>query len=139
MQTNETRIRYLEVIQSIIKRLSNTSFILKGWAVSLVSALMALSTNDTDKRYVMIAYLPIAVFWFLDAYFLMMERQFRKLFQKNSDLTIPLENFSINREKGTFSDFAKAFFSITIVLTYASLIFVTLIVMFYLGGLNNGA
>lgn len=139
MQTNETRIRYLEVIQSIIKRLSNTSFILKGWAVSLVSALMALSTNDTDKRYVMIAYLPIAVFWFLDAYFLMMERQFRKLFQKNSDLTIPLANFSINREKGTFSDFAKAFFSITIVLTYASLIFVTLIVMFYLGGLNNGA
>lgn len=76
MDINESRIRYLEAIQRVIDRLSTTSFILKGWAVSLVAGLMALAASGTNKDYVLIAYIPIAVFWFLDAYFLMMERQY---------------------------------------------------------------
>ena len=38
---NENRLRYLEAIQRIIDRLSNCSFLLKGWAVTLVAALVA--------------------------------------------------------------------------------------------------
>ena len=85
METNESRIRYLEAIQRVIDRLSNTSFILKGWAVSLVAGLMALAANDTNHGYVLVAYIPTVVFWLLDAYFLMMERQYRKLFEENMD------------------------------------------------------
>ena len=83
MEVNEARIRYLEAIQRIIDRLSNTSFILKGWAVSLVAGLTALAASGTNQGYVLIAYIPIAVFWFLDAFFLMMERQYRDLFKEN--------------------------------------------------------
>ena len=81
MEANESRIRYLEAIQRVIDRLSNTSFILKGWAVSLVAGLMALAASGTNHGYVLVAYIPIVVFWLLDAYFLMMERQYRKLFE----------------------------------------------------------
>ena len=95
METNESRIRYLEAIQRIIDRLSNISFILKGWAVSLVVGLMALAASGTNQRFVLIAYIPIAVFWFLDAYFLMMERQYRDLFRENADLSQELESFFI--------------------------------------------
>lgn len=56
METNESRIRYLEAIQRVIDRLSNTSFILKGWAVSLVAGLMALAANGSNGDYVLIAY-----------------------------------------------------------------------------------
>ena len=41
LMENENRLRYLEAIQRIIDRLSNCSFLLKGWAVTLVAALVA--------------------------------------------------------------------------------------------------
>lgn len=134
METNESRIRYLEAIQRVVDRLSNISFILKGWAVSLVVGLMALAASGSNHGYVAIAYIPIVVFWFLDAYFLMMERQYRSLFKDNSNLLQPLETFSIHREKGDAIIYAKAFFSITMLLTYIPLIGATLFVMYFLGG-----
>lgn len=134
MVINENRIRYLEATQRVIDRLSNISFILKGWAVSLVAGLMALSANGSNQNYVLIAYIPIAVFWFLDAYFLMMERQYRELFNKNTDLSQQLEQFTIKRNKGNIVIFGKALFSITMMLTYIPLVLSTLIVMFFIGG-----
>ncbi len=134
MDVNESRIRYLEAIQRVIDRLSNTSFILKGWAVSLVAGLMALAASGTNQGYVLIAYIPIAVFWFLDAYFLMMERQYRDLFRNNADLRQRLDQFCIKRKKGNIADFSQALFSITMLLTYIPLIVATLIVMFVVGG-----
>lgn len=134
METNESRIRYLEAIQRIIDRLSNISFILKGWAVSLVVGLMALAASGTNQRFVLIAYIPIAVFWFLDAYFLMMERQYRDLFRENADLSQELESFFIKREKGNVRLYRRALLSITMVLTYIPLVGSTLVVMFLIGG-----
>ena len=134
MEVNEARIRYLEAIQRIIDRLSNTSFILKGWAVSLVAGLTALAASGTNQGYVLIAYIPIAVFWFLDAYFLMMERQYRKIFEENMDLSQEVKCFDLKRKKATFPMFAEAAFSITMLLTYVPLIGAIFIAMFVLGG-----
>jgi len=134
MEVNESRIRYLEAIQHVIDRLSNTSFILKGWAVSLVAGLMALAASGTNQGYVLIAYIPTVVFWLLDAYFLMMERQYRDLFKENSDLSQKLECFSIKRQKGNIDLYTRAFFSITMLLTYIPLIAATVIIMFFIGG-----
>lgn len=134
METNESRIRYLEAIQRVVDRLSNTSFIHKGWAVSLVAGLMALATSGTNHGYVLIAYIPTVVFWLLDAYFLMMERQYRQLFEKNMDLSQELKYFSLKRDKANFTMFGEAALSITMLLTYIPLIGATLIAMFVLGG-----
>ena len=134
METNESRIRYLEAIQRVIDRLSNTSFILKGWAVSLVAGLMALAASGTNHGYVLVAYIPIVVFWLLDAYFLMMERQYRQFFEENMDLSREVKCFTLKREKATFHMFAEAALSITMLLTYVPLIGAILIAMFVLGG-----
>lgn len=134
MEVNESRIRYLEAIQCVIDRLSNTSFILKGWAVSLVAGLTALAASGTNQGYVLIAYIPTVVFWLLDAYFLMMERQYRDLFKENVDLSQKLEFFSIKRQKGNIDLYTRAFFSITMLLTYIPLIAATVIIMFFIGG-----
>lgn len=134
MEVNESRIRYLEAIQRIIDRLSNTSFILKGWAVSLVAGLMALAASNSNLKFVLVAYIPIVVFWFLDAYFLMMERQYRILFSENVDLKKQLESFSIRRKKGDICAYVKSLFSITMLLTYIPLIGVSIFVMFFIGG-----
>ena len=134
METNESRIRYLEAIQRVIDRLSNTSFILKGWAVSLVAGLMALAASGTNHGYVLVAYIPTVVFWLLDAYFLMMERQYRQFFEENMDLSREVKCFTLKREKATFHMFAEAALSITMLLTYAPLVGAILIAMFVLGG-----
>ena len=118
----------------MIDRLSNISFILKGWAVSLVAGLVALATSGSNNGYALIAYVPIAVFWFLDAYFLMMERQYRDLFKENGDISQNLQCFSFKRSKGNVIIYGKALFSITMLMTYIPLIVATLIVMFVIGG-----
>ena len=38
---SETKIRYLELIQNVITRMANNSFMLKGWAITLVAAIFA--------------------------------------------------------------------------------------------------
>jgi len=78
--TNSNKQAHLEMIQGIINRLSNNSFLLKGWSVVLVSALFALTAKDSKMLFVYIAYLPAISFWGLDGFFLHQERLFRKLY-----------------------------------------------------------
>ena len=100
----------------------------------MVAGLMALAASGTNHGYVLVAYIPTVVFWLLDAYFLMMERQYRKLFEENMDLSLEVICFTLKRKKANFSMFAEAALSITMLLTYGPLIGAVLIAMFVLGG-----
>ena len=51
---------------------------IKGWAVTLVVVTLLLKG---DKFQVLIAFIPLGVFWFLDAYFLQQERLYRELYK----------------------------------------------------------
>ena len=66
----EKRHKHLEFIQIIITRMAVNSFLLKGWTITLIAGAFALSTKDSDHRYIVIAYFPIVIFWILDAYYL---------------------------------------------------------------------
>lgn len=78
----EKKMKHLEMIQGVINRMASNSFLLKGWAVTLVAGIFALSSKDADKLYFLIAYIPILVFWGLDACYLLQERLYRKLYDK---------------------------------------------------------
>ncbi|MEP0060738.1 hypothetical protein [Rhodopirellula bahusiensis] len=56
------------------------SGILKGWAVTLVAAIFALGAEDSDQRLIVIAIVPVLMFWLLDAFYLRQERRFRDLY-----------------------------------------------------------
>ncbi|EHO80773.1 hypothetical protein [Fusobacterium ulcerans] len=62
--------------------MANNSFLLKGWAVTLEAGIFALAAKDTNKLYFLIAYIPIIIFWGLDAYYLLQERLYRSLYEK---------------------------------------------------------
>lgn len=70
----DNKIKHMEMIQCIINRMSGNSFMLKGWAVTLITGIFALSSKDAEKMYFLIAYVPIIVFWGLDTYYLLQER-----------------------------------------------------------------
>lgn len=78
----ENKLKHLELVQGVINRMANNSFLLKGWAVTLVAGIFALAGKDTDKLYFLAAYIPIIVFWGLDAYYLYQERLYRSLYDK---------------------------------------------------------
>ncbi|MCX7640852.1 MAG: hypothetical protein N2Z23_10485 [Pyrinomonadaceae bacterium] len=100
----ENKIKHLEFIQSVINRMANNSFLMKGWAITLVAALFALSSRDANKNYIVVSFLPVIVFWILDRYYLSRERGFsclydkvRTLDEKDIDFSLDISEFKIQR------------------------------------------
>jgi len=74
----EFMLKEIEIIQDIIRRMGFNSFMIKGWAITLVVVTLLLKGTEYQ---VWIAFIPLLVFWFLDAYFLWQERMYRKLYE----------------------------------------------------------
>jgi hypothetical protein len=92
----EAKLKHLEMIQGVINRMAGNSFLLKGWSVTLTSALFALAAKDSNPFFVYLAYFPCATFWSLDGYFLHQERLYRKLYQEVSKKKPDEIDFSMN-------------------------------------------
>lgn len=98
----DKKMKHLELVQDVINRMANNSFMLKGWAVTLVAGIFALADKDTEKLYFFIAYVPVLVFWGLDAYYLLQERLYRSLYDKVRNTTEDNIDFSL---KATADEF----------------------------------
>jgi len=101
--------------------MANNSFLLKGWSVTLVAALFALAAKDSDKKYIVVAYFPVLVFWILDAYFLSNERQFRKLYdavrmKKEDEIDFSMDASTLI---GKRTDWMSSLFSKTLFISMA--------------------
>ena len=77
----ENRIKHLEMIENIIERMGSNSFQLKGWAVALVSIVGALAAKETDRKFFLLAFIPLVAFWFIDSYYLQSERKYKHLYK----------------------------------------------------------
>ncbi len=124
--------KHLEFTQGVINRMGQNSFLIKGWTVTLVSALFALAAKDANQKFVIVAYFPALAFWLLDSYYLYQERLFRKVYdhvrKANSvDFSLNTKQF----DKG-FSDWAGAALSKTLLLFYGIVFLTLIIVMYYL-------
>ncbi|MDP2823193.1 MAG: hypothetical protein Q8O52_11045 [Sulfuritalea sp.] len=69
----EKTIAHLGFIQGIVTRMGTNSFLLKGWSVTLVAAMFALAVKDADKRFMLMSYFSVFIFWALDGFFLHQE------------------------------------------------------------------
>lgn len=74
------KIKHLEMIESIITRMANNSFKLKGWAVAVLSLVGTLLSMNQNKIWLLVLLVPILAFWAMDARYLQQERQFRVLY-----------------------------------------------------------
>lgn len=106
----------------------------KGWSVTLVSALFALASKDADSRYVLVSYFPAALFWFLDGYFLYQERLFRKLYDQvrmgaGADSDFSMSTAGLEREAATWP---SAICSKTLLMFHGVIILTICVVMFFL-------
>lgn len=78
----EAKMKYLDLIQGVITRMANNSFLLKGWTVTLLAGIFALADGNANLWFYFIAYVPIVTFWFLDSYYLQQERLYRAIYKR---------------------------------------------------------
>ena len=72
-----------------------------------------------NEIYFLIAYIPIIVFWFLDAYYLLQERLFRSLYGKVRRLSEEKIDFDMNIAKNEFKSEKNTFCACMISVTEA--------------------
>jgi hypothetical protein len=104
----DSKLKYLEMIQGVINRMANNSFLLKGWSVILISALFALAAKDTNIYFVYLAYFPAIAFWSLDGFYLRQERLYRKIYDKVRTQKEEEIDFSMNTNE--FKDEVQRWF-----------------------------
>ena len=136
----EYMLKEIDIIQEIIKRMAFNSFMIKGWAITLV--VVALLLRGTEKYQVWIAFIPLFVFWFLDAYFLWQERLYRKLYEWVINNRLKTDEYLFDMNTYRFKDEVQSklriMFSITLGWFYGSIailiIIYTLVVLITKGG-----
>lgn len=127
---SEAQIRYFEMIQQLIQRMSNNSFLLKGWDVTLIAAVFVLASDNVDNIFLQFLYVPNIIFWCLDAYYLQVERKYRvlynnKVLNQSDDL-----NFELNIPQSSKMEktcFVQCFFSKTELLFYFPIFILTFV------------
>lgn len=122
----------VEIVQNVTGRMANNSFLIKGWAITLIVASLIVS-GAMYHHYV--ALLPWFVFWCLDAYFLRMERLYRKLYdwliinrQKSEDFLFDMNKASLEKRFGKeVPRMLQVMFSKTLVTFYGALLVIIII------------
>lgn len=81
-EINDISIAHMSMIQGVVTRLETNSFTLKTLAMTLAVAILAFaaSVKNPSWIYLLSGYLPILVFWIMDAQYLRLGRLFRHLF-----------------------------------------------------------
>lgn len=74
--------KHLEFLQTNIQRLVGNGFIIKGWGVTLLTAVLGATLKDSRAAYALFGLTPILIFWVLDGYFLALECEFRSKFDE---------------------------------------------------------
>lgn len=78
MGDDDLHTKDLEFIQDIISRLSDNSFKIKGWSITLIVAVLLFRTRDL---HLLVAFIPLIGLWTLDAYYLKLERRYRSMYE----------------------------------------------------------
>lgn len=119
----ENKIKHIEIIQDTIKRMADNSFKIKGWCITIVTAIIGIAIDKSNYDLLVASLFPIILFWYLDAFFLRQEKLFRELYdfirmKKDSDDidfsmdTTPFKDTVENEWGIMYSKTLAAFYSI---------------------------
>lgn len=126
------------MLQAVIARMGGNLFILKGWSITLIVALIAIIGKDLNARNVVLSFAVLFIFWILDGYFLSLERCYRSLYdqvranpQNEADFSMEIKN-TLNGRNTWF----RSMFSKTLLIFYGS-IFIAMMTLIALYGVRN--
>lgn len=75
---NDDDRQYLQMMQDNICRMANNSANCKTWMVTIVTGILAIGCKiEFLNGWICLALVPIVVFWYLDSFYLSLERKMR--------------------------------------------------------------
>lgn len=129
---------HLEMIQRVIDRMGNNSFLLKGWAVLVIVGIFTFASESTNIKCILFTNIPLFVFWVLDTYYLQLERKYRKLYDyvrtlpnKNTDYNMNPNKITLTIEESKKLYFVNCLFSKTEVSFYVTCIITTILIYIF--------
>lgn len=127
----EAKLKHLEMIQAVINRMGSNSFIFKGWSITIIAGLSAFAAKDTNRNLLLVSAAATLLFWFVDAYYLMLERAFRKLYEDVSRKDPKRIDFKMNVRDINFYSWFGTLWRPVLCLFYGS-VFILLISTIYI-------
>ncbi len=136
---NKILRRYLfkevEMVQGIIGRMATYSFLIKGWAITLIVASLIIR-GSTYHHYVSL--LPWFLFWVFDAYFLRTERVYRKLYGWLVTNRLKSEEYLLDMDKSSLEvrfgkdlpSMRRVMYSKTLVTFYGALLVIVVVSLY---------
>ena len=119
--------KHLEFIQSVVSRLAGNSFQMKSWNVALATAAIGFAAaKDSHPTAAAIAAIPSFAFWFLDAYYLGLERLYRDLYAAANAGTKTA--FDLDAGALTFGKWLDEMFRVSVAGLHLPMTFVALLV-----------
>ena len=75
-------VAHLQIVQAVISRMAANSFALKALAVSVTAGVLAIAGTAAhpSSRLVLLAFIPVVMFWILDTRYLRLERLYSSLY-----------------------------------------------------------
>lgn len=113
----DLRLKVMDHQQATIQRLAGNAFLIKGWAITLASALLGIALKDDSRSMAAVAFLavlPTLCFWLLDAYYLAAERAMRGLYGTLAVQTSGLPDVSVKLSVGLSHVLGAAFRWVTL-------------------------
>jgi hypothetical protein len=131
----EFLLKEVEITQDVINRMGTNSFLIKGWVIILVVASLLIGGTS---YYHYVAFLPWLMFWYLDAYFLRLEKLYRTLYdwqiknrETNKEFLLDMERSSLEKRFGKETpSLTRVMFSVTLLVFYGLLLVVIIASIF---------
>jgi hypothetical protein len=98
-QLMDAKLNHLEFIQSVISRMSTSSFLFKGWAITIAAGLASFGSVKSKETLLLIAIASTCLFWGLDGYYLRLERAFIDLYEIVAKTDNSQINFSMKYDR----------------------------------------
>ena len=106
-------LQFLQMMQENITRMAGNSANAKTWLITIVTGFFAIGCSIKDLDWwLLLAIIPIIVFWYIDAYYLRLERALRNREQKYINLMNSLEGTrgnSTEEKQNALFDFRPLF------------------------------
>ncbi len=106
-------LQYLHMMQENITRMAKNSANAKTWLITIVTGFFAIGCSIKDLDWwLLLAIIPIIVFWYIDAYYLCLERALRNREQTYINLMNSSESSEVNlikEKQNALFDFSPLF------------------------------
>lgn len=126
-------LKEIDLIQAVVTRMANTSFLIKGWTVTMMTFIFA---TKCEPKALPLVFVPILLFWILDAYFLQQERLYRKLYQWVVENRMLSENYLFSLSTARVQDqnkpIIRVMFSTTLGVFYGGALLLVIIYISYI-------